>query len=159
MLSFSMGIMKPHVERVQIHLPDQQHTLSKPADDQAANEAAKQKLMDSDKLRRTMLTEFFNMNRLAREAHDNGQPLPFTKQNGKRPAIMRDPLDYLYADFPEVFTWNKRNKGWKIRERGRLLGVLISSVPKLRISTIADYSSVTSRGLHRLITYGRWTAS
>jgi len=34
---------------------------------------------------------------------------------------MRDPLDYLYADFPEVFTWNKRNKRWKIRERGETL--------------------------------------
>ena len=68
-----------------------------------------------------MLIEYFNMNRLAKEAYNNSRLLPFRKQNGKRPAIIRDPLDYLYADFPEVFTWNKRNKRQKIRERGETL--------------------------------------
>lgn len=96
--------MKPHVERLQIHLPDQQRVLFQPAENVAVAEAAKQKLIDNEKLRRTILTEYFEMNRLAKEALNNNQPLPFKTANGRPLEVIKNPRDYLYADFPEHFT-------------------------------------------------------
>jgi ATP-dependent DNA helicase PIF1 len=132
MFSFGMGTMKPHVERLQIHLPDQQRVLFQPADNQAVAEAAKQKLIDNDKLRRTTLTEYFNMNRIAKEALDRNEPLPFKKSNGRPLEVMKNPLDYLYADFPEHFTWMKGKKRWKVREKGEALGRMNFISPKTK---------------------------
>jgi hypothetical protein len=130
LLSFGMGTMKPHVERLQIHLPDQQRILFNPGEDEAANNAAKHKLMDDEKLRRTTLTEYFEMNRIAKEALDQGQPLPFRKKNGGRLAVQKNPLDHLYTDFPEHFTWIKQSKRWKVREKGETLGRMHFISPK-----------------------------
>lgn len=114
--------MKPHMERLQIHLPGQQRILFKAPQEQVAHDALKQKLMDDDKLRRTTITEFFEMNRIAKEALDAGQPLPFKKKNGRQLEVLRNPLDYLYTDFPEYLTWMKKTRRWKVREKGEALG-------------------------------------
>ena len=129
-LGFSMGVMKPHVERLQCHLPGQQRILFNAPQDQALHIAAKQQLMDNDKLRRTTLTEYFTMNRLAKDALDQGLPLPFKKPNGRRYAVEKNPLDYLYADFPEHFTWIQKSRQWKPREKGEALGRMYFISPK-----------------------------
>ena len=43
---------------------------------------------------------------------------------------MKNPLDYLCADFPEHFTWIKKTKRWKIREKGEALGRIHFISPK-----------------------------
>ena len=44
------------------------------------------------------------MNRLAKEAYNNNQLLPFKKANGRPFKVIKDLLNYLYTDFLEYFT-------------------------------------------------------
>ena len=57
-------------------------------------------LQAQESLRKTMLTDYFRFNRVIREAVDTGAPLPFAK----------NPLDLLYIDLPEHFTWHGKSK-------------------------------------------------
>ena len=90
--------------------------------------------MDDEKLRRTTLTEYFEMNRIAKEALNQGQPLPFRKKNGGRLANKKNPLDHLYTDFPKHITWIKKSKRWNVREKGEALGRTRISSPKSKDS-------------------------
>jgi len=110
MLLFDIDTIKPHIERLQIYLSDQQRVLFQSAENVATAKAEKQKLIDNEKLRKTILTKYFNINRLAKRAYNSNQPLSFTKISDRPLEIMKDSLDYLYADFPEHFTWIKSKK-------------------------------------------------
>ena len=70
------------------------------------------------------------MNKAARIALDQNLPLLFTKSNGKPPEIIKNPLDYLYTDFSEHFTWIKAKKQWKVRKRGETIGRIVFISPK-----------------------------
>lgn len=132
MLSFGIGSLKPYIKRLQIYLSDQQRTLFQACETKAANQLAKQRLIDSEKLRRTILTEFFAINQAAREALDYGLPLPFTKSNSKPSEVEKNPLNYLYTDFLEYFTWIKGKKQQKVYKRGKSIGRIIFISPKLK---------------------------
>lgn len=121
---FSMGGIKPHVERLQIHLPEEQQIGVDPDRETAET------ILDKDSLRKTQLTEFFEMNRLAKEALENDQPLPFRRKNGQPCLLDTNPLDYLYDEFPVHFTWDKRKRMWFIREKGEAIGRIYMISPK-----------------------------
>ena len=73
---FSIGGIKPYVERLQIYLPEEQQISVDPDRETIGM------ILDKDLLCKTQLTEFFEMNRLAKEALENNQPLPFRRRNG-----------------------------------------------------------------------------
>ncbi len=75
------------------------------------------------------MTAYFDINRRAKEAIDRGEPLPFKKDNGRPLDIMKNPLDYVYADFPEYFVYQKTKKRWKVRKKGAL-GRIVFISPK-----------------------------
>ena len=59
-----------------------------------------------------------------------GSTIPFRKKNGRRLAVQKNPLDHLYTDFLEHFTWIKQSKRWKVREKGEALGRIHFISPK-----------------------------
>ena len=117
-----MGSLKPHVERLDIYLPHQQRILFNSTGNAVQDATQKKNILENNKLRRTLLTEFFKINRMTKEALDQRLLLLFKKPNRQSFAIQKNPLDYLYTEFPEHFIWIKRNKQWKIREKDKCVG-------------------------------------
>ncbi|KAJ1684991.1 hypothetical protein LUZ63_016381 [Rhynchospora breviuscula] len=92
---FPLSEIKPSVRSLQLHTPDQQMVFYKDNDNL-------ENVSQRDKVKRTMLTEFFEANKRFPEA----------KQ-------------YLYREFPEHFTWDESRKVWKRRQRGGEIGRVI----------------------------------
>ena len=113
--SFSMGETKPHVEELQIHLPDQQSVILRP------HHMTADGLAGDDKARMTNLTEHFAANQLARQYEQEGKDPPFRYIKNKK-TITKDPRQYLYTEFPEHFTWAKSDRMWKIRQKQTAIG-------------------------------------
>ena len=92
----------PPVERLQLHLPDQQMLVFDATDDIAAQ-------MAQDSLARgTTLTAFFDACQ-------------------RWPDILRD---VIYPEAPKYLTWNKRNRRWGIRQRGGTIGRVYFAGPQ-----------------------------
>jgi hypothetical protein len=121
---FSRCGIKPHVERLQIHLPEEQQIGVDP--DRETTET----ILNKDSLRKTQLTEFFEMNRLAKEALENDQTLPFRRRNEQPHLLDTNPLNYLYDEFPMHFTWDRRKRIWCVREKGEATGRIHMISPK-----------------------------
>lgn len=63
-------------------------------------------VVNNDRSSRTMLTEYFCMNRQQKE----------------------DPK-YLYHEFPEHFVWDAQDHFWNKRQRGLCIGRIVSANP------------------------------
>ena len=138
-LGLPLGEIKPPVTRLQVHLENQQRILIKPVGGKT-----KEQLQADKKHRRISLTEYFALNRQAKEAEDAGRPCPFDI-NG----VAVDPREYGYQDFPKRFVWNKKLKTWTVRKKQVCVGRMYFMSPKsgepfyLRL-LLANRKSVTS---------------
>ena len=111
---FSMHSIKPAIYRLQIHEEDEQRVAFDPAIHTNGELQAK------EALRRTTLTEYFELNAVAKQHLEESREVPFLK----------NPLDLLYIDVPEYFTWHKRDKQWTSRKRGDTIGRMYFLGPK-----------------------------
>ncbi|KAL3368397.1 hypothetical protein AABB24_009320 [Solanum stoloniferum] len=93
--------MSPSVYHLQLHLENQQFVSFKTADNI-------DKIMNNPMIRKTMLTEYFLMNR--------------TNEYAKQ-------LNLLYKEFPQYFVWSKSYKIWTRRQRGHVIGRLVTCHP------------------------------
>ncbi|CAG8733907.1 16572_t:CDS:2, partial [Acaulospora morrowiae] len=82
---------KPDIQRLQIHLPDQQIVTF--SDDQPL-----QSVLQQDNIRKTMLTEWFTAN-----------------------ATHLDARELTYGNFPTKWVWNKKKRLWTPRKRDDIL--------------------------------------
>ncbi|XP_076918648.1 uncharacterized protein LOC143579149 [Bidens hawaiensis] len=93
--SFPLSQIVPAVLTLQVHLPNKQMVRFR--DDDIMSE-----VVDRERNKKTMLTAFFETNRLDEMARE-----------------------YLYKDFPKHFTWNAGSRRWNRRvlkpQRGRLV--------------------------------------
>ncbi|XP_027155620.1 uncharacterized protein LOC113755986 [Coffea eugenioides] len=98
---FRLNEMTPAVYTLQVHLPDQQYvSFDKNAD--LLN------LLSQIDLSRTMLIEFFEMNKTNKRAQD---------------------LLCLYRDFPQYFVWAPAKRTWSERSRRKVIGRLVTVSP------------------------------
>ncbi|GAA0161762.1 hypothetical protein LIER_39294 [Lithospermum erythrorhizon] len=93
--------MYPAVIQLQVHLPNFQSI-------QFEDDTNLEELLQNERLRRTMLTEFFNIN-----ATD-----PKTKD-----------LKLLYKDFPRYYVWDSQMRTWTKRKKGTVIGRLSTVNP------------------------------
>lgn len=118
LLGFPMSEMFPPVERLDYALPDEQRITFNPREYNAAV------LMDRDKLRNTKLNQWFRRNAEYKAAVDAGEDPPFQLLSGE------NPLDVLYSDIPEHYTWIPKEKTWRPRKKGFAVGRMYFSGPK-----------------------------
>ncbi|KAL5560737.1 hypothetical protein UlMin_036948 [Ulmus minor] len=97
--SFILNENHPSVYTLQLHLENQQLITFKKTD-------KLNRIIDNDFASRSMLTEYFNMN----------------KTNEKAKAL-------LYNQFPEHFVWNQRDKFWMPRKKGHVIGRIVTTNP------------------------------
>lgn len=119
-LGLPIGEIKPPVTRLQLPLENQQRTVLDPEKTTAAS------LLTNEKIRRTTLTDSFEMNRLAQEAEAAGDEIPF--RNAKEHVV--DPREFSYSNIPEHFVWKKKDKRWSVRGKGQCLGRMYLMTPK-----------------------------
>ena len=105
-LNLSIEKIKPSVTRLTIHLKNQQRVVLR------SNQQNASQLQKSEKLRRIILTKYFEMNLTAKK----------TEKTDENPRIdykdvSKDPRDYLYQNFSTHFVWSKKNKSWSIRKK------------------------------------------
>jgi hypothetical protein len=86
---FSLSDIKPSVRSLQLHVPNKQIVFFNENDNL-------EEVEQREELKKTMLTEFFEANKIYPEARK-----------------------YLYREFPEHFTWNSTGKKWNIRKAGK----------------------------------------
>ncbi|KAL5583490.1 hypothetical protein UlMin_015932 [Ulmus minor] len=97
--SFILNENHPSVYMLQLHLENQQLIRFKKTD-------KLNRIIDNDFASRSMLTEYFNMN----------------KTNEKAKTL-------LYNQFPEHFVWNQRDKFWMPRKKGHVIGRIVTTNP------------------------------
>ncbi|XP_027120568.1 uncharacterized protein [Coffea arabica] len=98
---FRLNEMTPAVYTLQVHLPDQQY-VSFDRNVDLLN------LLSQIDLSKTMLTEFFEMNKTNKKAQD---------------------LKCLYRDFPQYFVWAPAKRAWSERSRRKVIGRLVTVSP------------------------------
>ena len=98
---FPSSEIKPAVIHLQLHLENQQPISFKKNTDL-------HNVLSNTHLRRTMLTEFFYMNRMNKEVED---------------------LNYTSVEFPENFVWKPSQRMWKIREQRDSIGRIVAAHP------------------------------
>ncbi|XP_027126648.2 uncharacterized protein [Coffea arabica] len=99
--AFDLNVISPSVILLHLHLQNCQSMCfdeSQPLTD----------VIQDDKLSRTMLTEFFSMNR--------------TNENAEN-------LNLLYKEFPQHFVWDQDDRIWYTRKRGQVIGRVITAHP------------------------------
>ncbi|KAL5565200.1 hypothetical protein UlMin_028364 [Ulmus minor] len=97
--SFILNENHPSVYTLQLHLENQQLITFKKTD-------KLDRIIDNDFASKSMLTEYFNMN----------------KTNEKAKTL-------LYNQFPEHFVWNQRDKFWIPRKKGHVIGRIVTTNP------------------------------
>ncbi|KAL5568507.1 hypothetical protein UlMin_025082 [Ulmus minor] len=95
--SFILNENHPSVYTLQLHLENQQLITLQKTD-------KLNRIIDNDFASRSMLTEYFNMNK--------------TNQKAKT---------LLYNQFPEHFVWNQRDKFWMSRKKGHVIGRIVTT--------------------------------
>ena len=100
LFKFPLYKVWPPVLQLTVHL-DGQHMVIYPEKANLKNVA------NSEKAKKTMLTEYFHTN--SRAAHDAPK--------------------YLYREFPEYYTWQSREKFWKPREQRIQIGRMVYASP------------------------------
>ncbi|XP_019232986.1 PREDICTED: uncharacterized protein LOC109213628 [Nicotiana attenuata] len=93
--------MTPSVYHLQLHLDGQQFISFKST--QTINS-----IVNNPMIRKTMLTEFFVMNRENKDAQK---------------------LNLLYKEFPEYFVWSKQYRMWTCRKQGAVIGRIVTCHP------------------------------
>ena len=83
---------KPDIQRLQVHLPDQNNVMFRDCDNL-------RDVVNADRNRKTTLAEWFITNQLHEDARD-----------------------LLYIDFPIMWVWNKASKVWSRRKKGHTIG-------------------------------------
>ncbi|XP_019238957.1 PREDICTED: uncharacterized protein LOC109219012 [Nicotiana attenuata] len=101
LFGFPISEMTPSVYHLQLHLEGQQFVSFKAT--QTINA-----IINNPMIRKTMLTEFFLMNRENKDAKK---------------------LNLLYKEFPEYFVWSKQYKMWTRRQQGTVIGRIVTSHP------------------------------
>ncbi|XP_060667916.1 uncharacterized protein LOC132799625 [Ziziphus jujuba] len=96
---FSLNEMHPHVMTLQIHLENKQMMSFK-------NSVNLQSVVNNDFFAKTMLTEYFVMNRV--------------KVNSRQ---------LLYREFPAHYVWSSQFKTWNIRKRCDVVGRIVNVNP------------------------------
>ncbi|KAG7951593.1 hypothetical protein I3843_12G015700 [Carya illinoinensis] len=96
---FIINEMYPAVYSLHLHLEDQ-HPVTFRANDDLIN------VVNLDRSRKSMLTEFFALNRV--------------DENAKR---------LLYKEFPEYYVWNQQNKDWTPRKKKTVIGRIVTANP------------------------------
>ncbi|KAK3222064.1 hypothetical protein Dsin_009089 [Dipteronia sinensis] len=96
---FILNEIYPSVITLQLHLEDRQIISFQKSDNLTH-------IMNNDFKSKTMLTEFFNINR----------------NNDKAKKL-------LYKEFPEHFVWNKRDKIWIPRKQCQIIGRIVTTNP------------------------------
>ncbi|XP_071908337.1 uncharacterized protein [Coffea arabica] len=99
--AFRLNEMTPAVYSLQVHLPDHQYVSF----DQNSDLSQLLKNIDFSK---TMLIEFFRMNRVNEKAQD---------------------LKYLYREFAEHFVWTPGKRKWTERSKQKVIGRLVTVKP------------------------------
>ena len=94
---FKLHHRSPAIQRLQIHLPNQQTVTFNQHTDIGM-------LLQNERLQKTTLTEFFTKNGEAAAAAANGQQLDF------------DCRELLYQEFPTHMTWDNKHRRWKLRK-------------------------------------------
>ncbi|XP_059316269.1 uncharacterized protein LOC132067143 isoform X1 [Lycium ferocissimum] len=98
---FPISEMSPSVYRLQLHLEGQQFVSFKKNMDVNA-------IVNNPMIRKTMLTEFFYMNRTDHHAME---------------------LNLLYREFPEHFVWSSGEKFWARRQCRSAVGCIVTCHP------------------------------
>ncbi|GAA0169426.1 hypothetical protein LIER_43845 [Lithospermum erythrorhizon] len=93
---FPLHSMYPAVLQLQVHLSNFQTV-------QFEDDADLEQLFHYERLKRTMLTEFFKMNNFNPEARK---------------------MNLLYKNFPKYYVWHVDNRIWSKRKRGAVVGRL-----------------------------------
>nr|XP_027118300.1 uncharacterized protein LOC113735497 [Coffea arabica] len=96
---FKLNEMTPAVYTLQVHLPDQQLVSFDKNSDLL-------QLLNKVDFSKTMLTQFFHMNRTNHRAQT---------------------LKCFYRDFPEHFVWSPKYKEWTERKRRKVIGRMVTS--------------------------------
>lgn len=117
-LGLPIGEVKPAVTRLAVHLEKQQRVSFRP-------DCNHVELQENEKLRRTSLTVYFEMNLAAKKAEEAGKD-PKIDYKG----VGKDPRNYLYQDFPTHFVWSKKKRLWTIRKKGTCVGRMYFMSPK-----------------------------
>ncbi|XP_027174556.1 uncharacterized protein LOC113774189 [Coffea eugenioides] len=99
---FKLSEMTPAVYTLQVHLPDQQFVSFDKHSDLL-------QLLSKVDFSKTMLTQFFHMNRTNQRAQT---------------------LKCFYRDFPEHFVWSPKYKEWTERKRRKVIGRMVTVSPK-----------------------------
>ncbi|XP_019181597.1 PREDICTED: uncharacterized protein LOC109176597 [Ipomoea nil] len=104
--SFNLAEMKLSVVHLQVHLPNYQYIKFNKYEKSVS--IVDEKNGEQDYRSRTMLTQFFYMNKVDELA----------KQ-----------LNLLYLEFPEFFVWSLNDKRWHQRKQREVIGRLVSVMP------------------------------
>ncbi|XP_062113696.1 uncharacterized protein LOC133824737 [Humulus lupulus] len=96
---FIINEMSPAVYSLHLHLEDQ-HPVTFQANDDLIN------ILNLDRSRKTMLTQFFALNRV--------------NENAKR---------LLYKQIPEYYVWNHQHKEWTPRKTKTVIGRIVTANP------------------------------
>ncbi|GAA0147726.1 hypothetical protein LIER_36573 [Lithospermum erythrorhizon] len=98
---FALHSMFPAVLQLQVHLPKFQTV-------QFEEDADLEQLLQDERQKRTMLTDFFNMNAMDHEASE---------------------LNMLYKEFPQYYVWHTQFSAWPRRKRGIVIGRMCAVNP------------------------------
>ncbi|XP_075080477.1 uncharacterized protein LOC107824485 [Nicotiana tabacum] len=101
LLRFPISEMTPSVFHLQLHLEGQQFVSFKSIENV-------DRILSNLMIRKTMLTEFFVMNRTNKDAMQ---------------------LLLLYKEFPEYFVWSFKEKMWTRRTKGNVIGRVVTCHP------------------------------
>ncbi|XP_049345373.1 uncharacterized protein LOC125809839 [Solanum verrucosum] len=101
LFKFPISEMTPSVYHLQLHLQGQQFVFFKSID-------KVDKILNNPTIGKTMLTEFFAMNRTNTDAMQ---------------------LSLLYKEFPEYFVWSTKDKMWTRRKQRSVIGRVVTCHP------------------------------
>lgn len=101
LFAFPISEMNPTFYHLQLYLKGQQFVSFKKT-------ANLNSILDNPAIRRTMLTEFFSMNKTNNVAIE---------------------LNLLYKEFPQYFVWSTTDKMWTKRKQGNVIGRIVSCHP------------------------------
>ncbi|XP_070011365.1 uncharacterized protein LOC142161914 [Nicotiana tabacum] len=101
LFAFAINEMTPSVYHLQLHLDGLQFVSFKKID-------TIDNILKNPMIKKTMLSEFFLMNETNKDAKE---------------------LKLLYKDFPQYFLWSSTYKMWTRRQRGHIIGRVVTCHP------------------------------
>ncbi|XP_027156957.1 uncharacterized protein LOC113758203 [Coffea eugenioides] len=132
--AFDLSVINPSVILLHLHLENYQSMYfdeNRPLTD----------IITDDRLSRTMLIEFFAMNRTNEHAEslnllykefpqhfvwDADDRIWYTRKKGQ---VIGQSLNLLYKEFPQHFVWDADDRIWYTRKKGQVIGRVITAHP------------------------------